>query len=348
MTSSNVLLFRLCLLPLFFGCNSGNKVEPEPVIHVNVAVVYHNPEIHLAGEAPKRFHELFGWNDPEELNRIYKDSMESFSHGTVKYHVVKVIDEQRLWTRFADSTEYLSVERVHSLLNEPGWNELKGKNPKFAYEEFVEHHGFRELRDKGEIHEVWVWSWPYGGMYESQQLGKDAFWCNSPPIKTDGEKILTVMGFNFERTADLALHSFGHRAESVMSQVYGRWKPVKEVKDPNLWEVFTSLDKDSPLQSHVGNCHFPPNGVSDYDYSNTRVVQSYAYEWDSFPDIRQEKQAAREVSCEDWECSQMGFMSWWMSKFPHSPGVNAQDGRLNNWWHYMVNYEAAVEAVRKQ
>lgn len=52
------------------------------------------------------------------------------------------------------------------------------------------------------------------------------------------------MGFNYERTADLALHSFGHRAESVMREVYKRWEPIDSgvnPTDPNNWELFTSL-----------------------------------------------------------------------------------------------------------
>lgn len=321
------------------------EVLPAPKT-VNVIVVYHNPKVFINNEQGKRFHEIFGWNDPVELNRIYKDSLEAFSHGTIRYNIVKVIDEERLWTQFKDSTEHLSAERAYGLLKEKGWNELKKKETRFDYRGFMAHHGFGKLRDAEKVHEVWVWSWPYGGMYESQMAGEEAFWCNSPGLKTDNKKILTIMGFNFERTADLAIHSFGHRAESIMREVYGNWRSLKETENPNTWEKFTSLHKDAPANAHVGNCHFPPNGVKDYDYANKTTVNSYAYDWKGFPATVPGTGKASAVNCEDWGCSQMGYMSWWMRKFPHAAGVSKREGVLNNWWLYFAVYEEAVAEAK--
>lgn len=310
-------------------------------VTVKVAVVYQNPRI--PSEGGKRLHEIFGFNDPIELNRIYKDSMEAFTYNNVTYEIVKVIDEDRMWTRFKDSTNYLTKDRVYELLSEPNFTELKERDPRFDYEGFVKHYDFGELRDQDKINEVWVWSWPVAGMWESQQVGQNAFWCNSTPIFMDNEKILTIMGFNYERTADLAMHSFGHRAESVMKKVYNRWEPLKDVVSPNNWELFTSLDKDTPGKGHVGNCHFPVNGQSDYDYSNEKQVNSYAHVWRNYPTLNWEEATPKIVECADWGCNQMGYMSWWYRKFPHAGGVNIKDKKLNNWWHYVVNYESAIE-----
>lgn len=273
--------------------------------------------------------------------------MEAVTHHTVTYKIVKVIDSDKIWTRFKDSTAYLDKNRVYKLLSDPKKNEFKAKHPKFDYKGFVKYYGFDKLRDEGKINEVWVWSWPYAGMWESEQVGKNAFWCNSPPIKMDNEKILTIMGFNFERTADLAMHSFGHRAESVLSKVYGRWKPLKDMTKPNNWELLTSLDKDTPGKGGVGNCHFPVNGVKDYDYANKRKVKSYASIWKNYPDLDWKKAKPEVVDCSTWGCSQMGYMSWWYRHFPHFPGVNPQDKKLNNWWFYIVNYEWANQLENK-
>ena len=38
-----------------------------------------------------------------------------------------------------------------------------------------------------------------------------------------------------------------------------------------------------PDGAHVGNIHFPPNGLSDYDYSNIRYVKCYADNWKKYP-----------------------------------------------------------------
>ena len=111
-------------------------------------------------------------------------------------------------------------------------------------------------------------------MYESQLLGPNAFWWNSPPIK-DGTaltRLLSVMGLNYERGVDQAFHSFGHRSESAMIQAYqeshrqGRGIPTSPTPSP--WDLFTRINKDMPGQAHVGNIHFPPNGTSDYNYGN--------------------------------------------------------------------------------
>lgn len=353
---------RVITLPLAFlffsafliSCQSSNdfsgdqttvtQTEPEPIT-VKVSVVYQNPQIEA--EDGKHLHEIFGFYNPEELNRVYKDSMEAFSHGNVEYEIVEVIEEDRMWTRFKDSTDYLSNERVYDLLNEPDFAELKEKETKFDYEGFVEHYNFDERRDNGEINEVWVWTWPFAGMWESQQVGQNAFWCNSPPLKMDNEKILTVMGFNYERTADLALHSFGHRAESVLREVYGRWERINDVETPNNWELFTSLDKDAAEKAHVGNAHYPPNGQDDYDYSNRSVVKTYAHYWQNYPGLDWQEETPKKIDCTAWNCDQMGYMSWWFRKFPHFGGINTDDKKLNNWWHYILNYEEALNLEKK-
>ncbi len=315
-------------------------MEDSPLV-IKVVVVYQNPKIRKEGG--KRFHEIHGFNDPIELNRIYKDSMEAVSHNTIKYEIVKVIDEDRMWTRFEDSTEYLTKERTNDLLSEPNFETLKERNPRFDYEGFINYYGFGKLRDVDKVNEVWVWSWPVSGMWESQQAGQNAMWCNSDPLFMDNKKTLTVMGFNYERTADLAMHSFGHRAESILKIVYEKWEPLKNVEVPNNWELFTSLDKDTPKKGHVGNCHFPVNGQADYDYSNKRETPSYAYIWKNYPNLDWENSKPEIINCEDWQCNQMGYMSWWYRKFPHLKGLNSKDKKLNNWWYYVVNYEYAMQ-----
>ncbi|MCD6098959.1 MAG: hypothetical protein J7K33_00090, partial [Candidatus Marinimicrobia bacterium] len=89
---------------------------------------------------------------------------------------------------------------------------------RFDYKGMCDTYNFGEKRNRNEITEVWVYSFPFSGVYESQLIGPGAFWCNSPPI-TDYdklEKLLPVMGWNYERGVAEALHSYGHRVESVM------------------------------------------------------------------------------------------------------------------------------------
>jgi len=35
------------------------------------------------------------------------------------------------------------------------------------------------------------------------------------------------------------------------------------------------------------------------------------------------------------------YMRWWLARLPRAPGTNA-DGRLNDWWRYVVNFDELV------
>ena len=125
---------------------------------------------------------------------------------------------------------------------------------------------------------------------------------------------------------------------------YGRWE--KNPENPNNWEIYTQYDTTHPENAHVGNIHFPPNGVHDYDWINKKKVNTYADNWTNYPDVLSGD--GRVVDCQEWECTHDGYMRWWFSHIPHFEGINPADGKLNNWWHYVVNYESAVNSKMKQ
>ncbi len=65
-----------------------------------------------------------------------------------------------------------------------------------------------------------------------------------------------------------------------------------------------------------------------------------------YPDLTGRKRA---FNCEEWAqpCAtpqgkpdyHRNYMVWWFRHLPQAPGVNA-DGRLNNWWEYVYNFNA--------
>lgn len=311
---------------------------------VKVAVVVQDPVLPQSGG--KRMHEVvktpgrtFMWNDPRELSREYEAALEKISHGTIQYEVVKMIDDTLLFSNRNDNNQPVGMTEMVHLLMEPDWNTLKGIGTHFDYKRFVEHYGFDKMRDRDEINEVWVWSFPYGGMWESNYCGKTGFWLNSDPTTTtSNEKLLVVMGLNYERKMSLALESYGHRFESVMWHLYGRWE--KDAASPNNWEKFTRFEKTHPGLANIGNIHFPPNGAHDYDWINKTPVTTCADGWNNYPDIKSD--STRTVDCTEWQCSHEGYMNWWFSHIPHFDGINSTDGHLNNWWRYVVNWEEAV------
>ncbi len=348
-------IFRALLLLLVAGTiissqANGQKILPTAKpITVRVAVVIQDPRIPSMGN--KRMHEVFKtpgytfqWHDPTELMKAYRDTLNAVSGGAIKYEIVKVFDDSLFFTHLKGEKELLGLQRIVQLLQEPKWETFRSKGTSFDYNQFISHYDFCSMRDKGEIQEVWLWSFPYGGTWESTFAGEGAFWLNSDPVKGSTCKdLLTIMGLNYEREMSLALESYGHRIESIMRKVYGRWD--NQSADRNNWELFTSFDQKVPGKAHIGNIHFPPNGIKDYDWTNKTVVNTFADTWKYYPAIA-EKQG-RQVDCKEWQCTHLGYMTWWMHHIPHFKGINRADGHLNNWWHYVVDYNQAMKLEKK-
>lgn len=319
------------LLPVHVVQHITPKIAPTRI--VKVALVIIDPPI--AAEGGLRFHERFGWDDPEELSNALADSLDAASGGAVDYQIISIYDEPILYAALEGTV--VSVDSMYRLFLEPGWvtfHELEQTGGfAFDYNGLLAAHDFCTESNNKDVDEIWVYSMPFTGMYESRLTGDGAFWYNSPPLSgntcTDQ---LPIMGFNYERGLAEAMHSFGHRVESAMVHTFGRWD--YNATNKNDWEKFASYDEAVPGEAHLGNIHFPPNAVSDYDYGNDRYVTTRADNWDDYPFLFDK---VRLINCEEWDCSHLGFMSWWYRHLPHFTCKNAQ-GVLNNWWAYIVDY----------
>jgi hypothetical protein len=191
------------------------------------------------------------------------------------------------------------------------------------------------------------------GMWESNMSGDNAFWINSIPTQgVNCKEHLCVMGLNYERDLACALESYAHRIESTMMKVYGWWDYDNKTDKDSLttWEMFAAYalkyDKFLSGMSHVGNVHLPPNGEKDYDWANKTKIMSFADNWKNYPDVKEEN--AHEMDCSEWGCNHLGYMKWWLSHLPHFRGINPKDGKLNNWWLYVVHYNEAIKEESKK
>lgn len=300
---------------------------------VKVALVIIDPPIEAEGGL--RFHERFGWDDPVDLTNALADSLDSASGGAVDYQIVSSYDEPILYAALQGTV--ISVDSMYRLFLEPGWTTFHQLEQTggfaFDYNGLLAAHDFCTQSNNKEIDEIWVYSMPFTGMYESRLTGDGAFWYNSPPLSGNScIDQVPIMGFNYERGVAEAMHSFGHRVESAMVHTFGRWD--YNAVDKNDWEKFASYDEAVPGGAHIGNIHFPPNGTSDYDYKNQGSVVIHADNWDYYPFLFDE---VRVANCQEWGCSHLGYMSWWFHHLPHFTCRN-RDGILNNWWAYIVDY----------
>ncbi len=305
-----------------------------------------------------KIHTMFGWRDPAVMAQNLVKHFREATDSVVNFQIIETVNASVLFTRYKGN--YLSATQYVQMLQEPGWATLRKASDSgwisFDYREFVKNYKFDERRNNGEIDEVWVYTGPFLGMWESQMLGPKAFWWNSTPIK-DGTaltKNLSVMGLNYERGVDQGFHSFGHRMESAMIQAYYEatglgWNPKRA--NPTAWDLFTRLEKDVPGGAHVGNVHFPPNGTSDYNYGNTTLVTSFAENWYRYPFLLNQ---SSKVNVQTWLFQpgeplaegndHLGYLRWWYGHLPRYEGTS--DGVLNNWWHYSLDYESAVALAK--
>lgn len=345
----SIVVFSFLLF--FISCFVENETKPlpkAPTKKVKVAVVIFDPIVY-----GRRIHEYLKtpgverriWNDPWKLNADYKATLKEVSGGVVDYHITEVIDTKECFTFFTHSGEKINQAKLLHLLQEPGWKTLKEQKTSFDYKAFVEYFGFDKKRDADEINEVWVWAPPYLGMWESNMMGEGAFWLNSEPTSNvNCKELLCVMGLNYERDLACALESYGHRFESMMMKIYGWWNyPNKHtMEELTPWEVYCAYaeeyNKFNPSMSHIGKLHYPPNAEKEYDWSNLKKVKTYADNWLFYPDVMNEK--PRSINCKDWDCTHLGYVKWWFRHIPNFDGMN--DGKLNNWWHYVVDYNEAV------
>ncbi len=315
-----------------------------PTKIVKVALIIQDPIIPQFGN--KRIHEKWGWTDPNLMVAQLQQEFKNASDSTVIFQIAEFYEDQNIFTMI-DST-YMTIDTIayyfqnsYTLYTELKYLAETQGRVHYDYNGMIDFYDLDTKRNNGDIDEVWVYAFPFGGMYESILAGPGAIWWNAPPLPHPGlEKTLSIMGWNYERGVAEAMHSMGHRFESAISHAYGRWN--NQSSDPNNWEIFTRINKDNPGKANIGNIHYPPNGISDYDYTNTSYVITYADNWKRYPYLLNQ---TRSVNCSEWSCGQLGYMRWWFNHLPRYEGIT--DSILNDWWYYALDYYAAVDLAHE-
>jgi hypothetical protein len=295
--------------------------KPDP-IHRKVLAVLYNPAV--ASEGGKSLIELMRWNDPHRLISTYIDDLRDCSYGYVNFEVVELQEVDHFPVKrdgFAYSgDDFMRHSRSHGGFHEPDAAD---------YHRILDEFGVVPKINQGSIDEVWLFGSPYAGFYESQMAGPGAFFCNSEPLGgvASGRRFV-IMGFNYERGVGEMLEDMGHRAESILRQVFRQTRG-----EANLWERFCLYDKIAHGRAEVGNVHFAPNSQRDYDWGNPAVVPSRCNNWYQFPDLSGEPVP---VTCREWGNGDIRLHHlWWLRHFPHLTGEN--NGIANNWWQYVID-----------
>jgi hypothetical protein len=299
---------------------------PRP-IEVRVLALNFDPLIPEEGN--RRLHEVGKWQAPRALADGYITDLKTASGGLLQYRIAEWKDIDAFHTK-VDGFTYTPEEYMRCHRSGKGWHQPDTADYPKTFADF----GVLPRIDSGEIDEVWFFGGPYFGYNESAMAGPRAFYINGAVYdKVPSRRPFAIMGWNYERGVAEMLHNLCHRTESTMSRIYGGWKAEELTSN---WARFAANLQQSGVAA-AGNCHWPPNAERDYDYNNSRIVQSTADDWLTFPKLTGQ---TKPVNCETWGGPDYhrNYMKWWFSRLPHAEGVNA-DGRLNNWWSYVFEFD---------
>ncbi len=327
------------------------KALPEERPHVPRRVLVLNVDPILEEQNNQTLDQYLGWNNPHDLTAAYLGELGSASGGYVQWQVAGWVDLD-LWPVKLDGFRYDDTTYLQSWFD-PGqypWHDPDAIDyealldlPLSSFNNQTAH----QLVAAGQFDEIICWCFPYGGLYESRMVGNRAYFCNAPPLERVSP-LYVVMGLNPERGVGEALHSFGHRCESIIARIYGSWSGTSDVN--HLWDRFTQIGpKYGVSVAGCGNVHYPPNASHDYEYDIATPVTSEADSWLNFPVLSGE---VTSVNAESWGGPdyQRNYLRWWMARFPKARGRyldttnQFNDGKLNNWWSYIVDMNEYAES----
>jgi hypothetical protein len=266
------------------------------------------------------------WNNVDDLVKGYISDVLEVSGGLARHEIVQRIDVDEFPAKVDgfryDSRRYLDV--------------VQHRRPPYMpqeanYYEIIERFNVLQRVADKEIDEAWIFNFPHAGFYESIMAGPGAFWCNAPPLtntRASGRRFV-IMGFSYERGVGEMLENLGHRVESIMHKTFEKLRG-----EANLWERFCRYEKVSPGRAALGNVHFAPNSVRDYDWGNFSSVLSECDDWlYNFPNF---KGIRRKVTARDWGYGDIRrHHKWWLKHLPKTTGqIN---GIHNNWWQYVMD-----------
>jgi hypothetical protein len=309
---------------------------------VNVIVLNYDPI--LREHNGVRLQKHLKWNDPRPMTTNLIRYIRESSGGYANLRIVDWIDvdafpQKRDGFRYTEQS-FLEMWKDKKKAHQPD---------SVSYAAMFKENNLVERIKKEDVSEIWIWGAPYFGTdeYAMKIPGDQVFypadnpWFYRPYDIPDCGRTVWVMGFNYEVGEDNALHSFGHRCEGILSLTVGRGIWTGKAGETNAWNRFTRLADKYPDDAQCGNVHGGPNAKQGYDYGQTNTVMSGADDWFNYPNLIGVK---KPVNRDTWgKPHHLNFQRWWLNHLPKNSGTHI--GFFNNWWRYVVDYDAAVKEL---
>lgn len=289
--------------------------------------------------------------DPEELSYDLKELMETASiekryldssntRRNVEYQIIDVVKYSGITPKIPGTPPITS----------PDGSAISGS---FDYNALVDMHNFCQKLNNNEIDEVWVWADRTGGFKESLMMGpsNQIFYINGEPIvRSDCNRAMYVMGFNYEVWVDQAMHSYGHRAEDTLAFFLDGVQKHSTYPGKTSFE-YLGLNYDSSYtdnHSYIGTIHWPHNAIklndaTEYDYDNNTNKSTDFKDWN--PQHTGEKSS---LNCSQWGCTTHGYYMQWFQNLPGkctSSELRQLNGKpMINMWRAILKNSFYVES----
>ena len=285
-----------------------------PVYQKKVLVLSYDPTVTKPDGTTAKLTAYENWDDATQLADQFRRSVESMSNGRVKYVIEKTKIVNDIPVK-EDGFDYTPAGLLTCLSDTSTCHNPDGAD----YLAIVNSQGLCTDANAGVIDEVWMFGGPFFGFYESRMMGPNAFWLNSPQLEgTTCNKLVPIMGFNYERHIAEMVHDNIHRTESTMARVYGSWQ---ENRINTGWDKFALVAAQSPSFgfSGCGTAHFAPNSTQDYQYDNTAPVSSFCDDFYNYPNLKAPSAALKTITCSAWGSRSSGTIATSSSTCPRRP-----------------------------
>jgi len=200
--------------------------------------------------------------------------------------------------------------------------------------------------DAGKIDQVWLFGWPGMNTNETRLFGKGAFGCNSYGFgRLMNERMFMMCMPSIERP-DTPMENFGHGCEwhlgsAFHNYVYSFDNGIEYTNSHDM-ALFRAHGSECTDNINVGDVHYAPNSVSDYDWDNTTPVMSYADCWFDYPDMT--NWVPREMTCADWGNGvNYKHKIWFLHHMPERVGLRR--GHMMNWITKYLNFNHAAYPI---
>lgn len=262
-----------------------------------------------------------------------------------------------------------TFDKVGGVVYEPDFTDMFSK---INLKDLVEIQGVKE---------VWISLRPLGAEYpvvKTENLSPDNF-INVPESRmsspyppfdvSNSNRLLTlpkynktfvVYGYNLHRSYAENLHNRGHQIERELTHIDDGVVPGLQIDKSLFRNLFSGETTSIPYikpKGRSGNTHFPPNGVSDYDYNNTNAVLSDIEDWKPSGGIQKlvnnktwiNKLYAYPMTSTvkiDENDAQFKWLIYWFQSIPgYANNIDYlyyKDGKqykLENWWDLFYNWD---------